>query len=76
MNGPIAPDAAAQEGWMEAQKAALKTGRLDQVLAALAGHVEAPEIDRDRRACGLWWSTRRVTGRSLARRFFRAPALC
>jgi len=32
MNGPIAPDAAAQEGWMEAQKAALKTGRLDQVL--------------------------------------------
>jgi hypothetical protein len=39
----IVPDAAAQKAWMDAQKDALKTGRLHQVLAALAGHIEAPE---------------------------------
>jgi hypothetical protein len=32
---------------MNAQKEALKTGRLDQALAALAGHIEAPEVDND-----------------------------
>jgi len=62
---------------MEAQKAALKTGRLDQVLAALADHVEAPEIDRDRRAYGLWWSTRRVNRPiACAPFFFAHTALC
>jgi Tripartite tricarboxylate transporter family receptor len=32
---------------MNAQKEALKTGRLDQALAALTGHIEAPEVDDD-----------------------------
>jgi hypothetical protein len=31
--------------WIEAQKAALKTGRLDAVLQALAAHCEAPEVE-------------------------------
>src|SRR5271156_6276561 len=43
----IAQDAAAQDAWMDAQKEALKTGRLDKALAALAGHIEAPEADDD-----------------------------
>ena len=41
----IAPDAARREGWMETQKDALKGGRLDAVLRALAGHCEPPEVD-------------------------------
>jgi Uncharacterised protein family (UPF0236) len=40
----IAP-AAARESWIEAQKAALKDGRLDAVLQALAPRREAPEVD-------------------------------
>jgi hypothetical protein len=40
----IAPDAAARKAWMEAQKDALKTGRIDQVLKALAPHREAPRV--------------------------------
>ena len=42
----IAPDAAAQEAWMEAQKDALKTGRLDKALQALARHFEAARSGR------------------------------
>ena len=58
----IVPAAAALEAWMEAQKAALKTGRLDRVLAALAGHIEAPEVDDDDapvRRCHRYLSGRR-----------------
>ena len=58
----IVPNAAAQGTWMEAQKDALKTGCLDHVLAALAGHIEAPEIDNDQapvRQCHRYLSGRR-----------------
>ncbi len=41
----IAPDPAARSAWMETQKEALKGGRLDAVLRALAGHCEPPEVD-------------------------------
>lgn len=41
----IAPDPAARRAWMETQKEALKGGRLDAVLRALAGHREPPEVD-------------------------------
>ena len=41
----IAPDPVARDAWMEAQKEALKDGRLDAVLRALAGHCEPPEAD-------------------------------
>ncbi len=41
----IAPDPAARDVWMETQKEALKGGRLDAVLQALAGHREPPEVD-------------------------------
>jgi hypothetical protein len=41
----IAPDPVARDGWMETQKEALKGGRLDAVLRALAGHCEPPEAD-------------------------------
>jgi hypothetical protein len=43
----IAADDAARKAWMEAQKDALKTGRLDKVLQALARHFEPPEVDDD-----------------------------
>ena len=43
----IAPEPAVQKAWMEAQKDALKTGRLDGVLQALARHFEAAEVDDD-----------------------------
>ena len=39
----IAKDAAALDAWMNAQKEALKTGRLDQALSALAGHTKLPK---------------------------------
>ena len=58
----IAQDAAAQDAWMDAQKEALKTGRLDKALAALAGHIEAPEADDDQapvRRCHRYLSGRR-----------------
>jgi hypothetical protein len=58
----IAKDAAALDAWMNAQKEALKTGRLDQALAALAGHTEAPEVDDDQapvRRCHRYLSGRR-----------------
>jgi hypothetical protein len=41
----IAPAAAARKTWMETQKQALKSGRLDAVLRAIAGHCEAREVD-------------------------------
>src|SRR5271169_772350 len=47
---------------MDAQKEALKTGRLDQALAALAGHIKAPEADDDQapvRRCHRYLSGRR-----------------
>ena len=43
----IAPEPATQKAWMEAQKDALKTGRLDGVLQALARHFEAAEVNDD-----------------------------
>lgn len=43
----IVPDAAAGKAWLEAQKDALKTGRVDAVLAALDPHREAPEVSDD-----------------------------
>jgi len=41
----VAPEGAARDAWMETQKEALKDGRLDAVLGALAGHCEPPEAD-------------------------------
>jgi hypothetical protein len=41
----LAPDPAARSAWMETQKEALKGGRLDAVLRALAGCCEPPEVD-------------------------------
>jgi hypothetical protein len=58
----IVPDAAAREAWMATQKDALKTGRLDRVLAALACHIEGGEIDDDQapvRQCHRYLSGRR-----------------
>src|SRR6204780_2770790 len=43
----IAPDAAAGKAWMEAQKDALKTGRVDAVLSALAPHRESLDVSDD-----------------------------
>jgi hypothetical protein len=43
----IAVSDGAQKAWMEAQKDALKTGRLDKTLQALARHFEAVEVDDD-----------------------------
>jgi hypothetical protein len=59
----IVPDAVAQKTWMGGQKDALKTGRLDQVLCALAGHIEPPETDDDKapvRKCHRYLSERRT----------------
>jgi hypothetical protein len=41
----IAPTAAARKIWVETQKEALKGGRLDAVLRALAAHCEPCEVD-------------------------------
>ncbi len=57
----IAPDAAAGKAWMERQKDALKTGRLDAVLQALAPHREAPGVSDDQaplRACHRYLGAR------------------
>ena len=59
----IAGDAAAREAWIETQKAALKTGRLDAVLQALAAHGEAPEVEDGQapvRNCHRYLSRRRA----------------
>jgi hypothetical protein len=58
----IAPDAAAGKAWMETQKDALKTGRIDEVLRALAPHREAPETSDDQapvRACHRYLGARK-----------------
>ena len=57
----IAPDAAHRGVWMETQKDALKGGRLDAVLRALAGHCEPPEVDDEHapvRTCHRYLSAR------------------
>ena len=59
----IMPDAAAQRAWMDGQKDALKTGRLDEVLCALAGHIEPPETEDNSapvRKCHRYLSERRT----------------
>jgi len=58
----IAPEPAAREAWMEAQKEALKTGRLDAVLQALAPDREAPGVSDDDapvRACHRYLGARK-----------------
>ena len=57
----IAPDLAARSAWMETQKEALKGGRLDAVLCALAGHCEPSEVDDEHapvRRCHRYLSAR------------------
>jgi hypothetical protein len=52
---------AVREAWMEAQKDALKTGRLDEVLRALAPHREPSQTSDDQapvRACHRYLSGR------------------
>ena len=59
----IASDDAAKDCWIEAQKEALKAGRLDATLQALARHCEAPEVDDERapvRCCHRYLSSRRA----------------
>jgi hypothetical protein len=58
----IAPDAAAGKAWMEVQKDALKTGRVEAVLGALDPHREAPEVADDQapvRACHRYLAARK-----------------
>ena len=58
----IAPDAAAKQAWMEAQKEALKTGHLEKTLQALARHLEPPQLDDDQapvRTCHRYLSGRK-----------------
>ena len=57
----VAPHAAAREIWMETQKEALKDGRLDAVLGALAGQCEAREVADEQapvRTCHRYLSAR------------------
>ena len=57
----IAPEPAAREAWMEAQKEALKTGRREEVLRALAPHCEPPGTSDDQapvRTCHRYLSAR------------------
>jgi hypothetical protein len=57
----IAPDPVAREAWMEAQKDALKAGRLDTTLQALAGHREPAEVGDEQapvRRCFRYLSAR------------------
>jgi hypothetical protein len=57
----IVPAPATREAWMEAQKDALKTGRLDEVLRALAPHREPSQTSDDQapvRACHRYLSGR------------------
>ena len=58
----IAPDAAARETWIEAQKDALRDGRLEMTLRSLVGHCEAPEVDDEQapvRRCHRYLSSRK-----------------
>ncbi len=57
----IGADAARREVWMETQKDALKSGRLDAVLRALSGRCEPPEVDDEHapaRTCHRYLSAR------------------
>ena len=57
----VAPDPAVRKSWMEAQKDALKTGRIDAVLKALVPHREAAEVSDGQapvRACHRYLDTR------------------
>lgn len=59
----IASDDAAKEAWIETQKEALKAGRLDATLQAVAGHCEAPEVEDEKapvRCCHRYLSSRRA----------------
>ena len=59
----VASDEAAKTSWIEAQKEALKAGRLDATLQALAGHCEAPEVEDEKapvRCCHRYLSGRRA----------------
>jgi hypothetical protein len=59
----IAPDAAAGKAWMEAQKDALKTGRVDAVLSALFPHRESLDVSDEQapvRVCHRYLGTRAV----------------
>ena len=59
----IASGDAAKEAWIETQKEALKAGRLDATLQALASHCEAPEVDDEKapvRCCHRYLSSRRA----------------
>jgi hypothetical protein len=58
----IAPDAAARKVWMETQKDALKTGRIDVVLKALAPYREALDVNDDQapvRVCHRYLDARK-----------------
>ena len=58
----IAPDAAAGKAWMEAQKDALKTGRVEAVLSALVPYREALDVSDDQapvRVCHRYLSARK-----------------
>lgn len=59
----IAIDDAARQAWIATQKDALKAGRLDATLQALARHCEAPEVDDEQapvRCCHRYLSSRRT----------------
>jgi hypothetical protein len=56
-------DAAARKAWIETQKEALKAGRLDAALQALADHCEPTEVDDEQapvRRCRRYLSSRRA----------------
>jgi hypothetical protein len=58
----IAPDATAAKAWMEAQKDALKTGRVDEVLRALAPYRETLDVNDDQapvRVCHRYLDARK-----------------
>ncbi len=58
----IAPDAAAGKAWMETQKDALKTGRVEAVLSALAPHREALDVSDEQapvRVCHRYLAARK-----------------
>ncbi len=58
----IAPEAAAAKTWMEAQKDALKTGRVGDVLRALLAHREAPDVSDEQapvRVCHRYLDSRK-----------------
>jgi hypothetical protein len=58
----VAPDAAAGKAWMETQKDALKTGRSEAVLSALAPYREAPDVSDEQapvRVCHRYLGARK-----------------